>query len=197
MKLQTKHAMMTLVASVLLSASTFAEIRTFTIDKSHSSIEFGIKHMALSTVKGVFTDYDGRIAWDSADQKSVISGTVQVKSIDTRDAKRDAHLRDADFFNADQFQQMTFVTKSIKKVKNKYVMVADLTIKGITKTITAPLEVSPVVKDPWGNSRASFSTSFVINRQDFGLKYSQLLDNGGLMIGNDVTVTLDIEALQQ
>jgi polyisoprenoid-binding protein YceI len=197
MKLRTKHVMTTLIASALLSASTFAEICTFAIDKSHSTIEFGIKHMALSTVKGVFTDYDGSVTWDSADQKSVISGTVKVKSIDTRDAKRDAHLRDKDFFSADQFPEMTFVSKSIKKVKNRYVMIADLTIKGITKSITVPLEVSPVLKDPWGNSRASFSTSFVINRQDFGLKYSQLLDNGGLMIGNDVTVSLDIEAIQK
>ena len=126
----------------------------------------------------------------------MISGVVKVKSVDTRDEKRDGHLRGEDFFNSDKYPEMSLVSKSISKSGKQYTMIADFTLKGVTKTIKLPLIASAIVKDPWGNNRLNLSTTFVINRQDYGVNFNALTDNGGLIVGDNVTIALDIEAIQ-
>ncbi len=196
MKLIIQKVALSLVFSGVMAVTASATVPTFTIDKSHSTVEFAVQHMALSTVKGVFTDYDGSITWDSEGKTSAIQGKVKVDSVDTRDAKRDHHLKSPDFFDVDHFSEMTLVSKSIKKSGRKYIMTADFTLKGVTKTVKIPLDVSAVVKDPWGNSRIHFAASFIINRKDYGLNFNKVMDNGGLLVGNDVKIALDIEAIQ-
>jgi polyisoprenoid-binding protein YceI len=196
MKFVSKQVVLSMVLTGLLSVTLSATVREFKIDKTHSNVDFSVRHMALSNTKGTFTDYDGVIKWDSDGKQSAITGTVQVKSIDTRDEKRDNHLRGEDFFKTEKYPEMSLISKSISKSGRKYNMVADFTLRGVTRTIKVPLTVSSIVKDPWGNNRIQFSTTFVIDRQDYGLNFNKVTDNGGLIVGNNVTIALDIEAIE-
>ncbi|NBV82695.1 YceI family protein [bacterium] len=188
-------AQLTLAALVGLSVSTLA-VDTYKIDASHSTVQFSVKHMVLSNTRGNFGAYDGDIKWDKDPKNCSISGSVKAESVDTRDTKRDEHLRSADFFDTAKFPEITLVSKSIKRDRKGYILTADLTMKGVTKTVTLPLTVSEPVKDPWGNQRVNFSTQFKLNRQDYGMTWNKALDNGGLVVGNDVTVDLDIEGVK-
>lgn len=185
-----------LALSVLMGLSIPVMADTYKIDTSHSAVQFSVKHMVLSNTRGAFGSYNGDIQWDKDPAKSSISGTIKVDSIDTRDTKRDEHLRGADFFDAAKYPEIKFVSKSIKKKKNEYVVVGDLTMKGVTKSVTIPLEVNGPIKDPWGNQRLSFSGQFKLNRQEYGVSWSKSLDNGGLVVGDDVVVDLEIEAVK-
>ena len=182
--------------ALLVTPISAEEIASFSIDKAHSTIEFSVKHLGLSNTKGSFSDYDGTINWDSKGKSSSVEGTVKINSVDTRNEKRDTHLKSPDFFDAQKFPEMTFKSKSIKKSGKAYTLVADLTIKNVTKTISIPLTVSNVVKDPWGSERISLNSTFKINRQDYGLNFNAVLDNGGLVVANDIAITLDLEAIK-
>jgi len=168
----------------------------YKIDQSHSNVQFSIKHMVLSTTRGNFGKYSGNIKWDPSGNGSEISGVVTVDSIDTRDSKRDEHLRSADFFDSAKFPEMSFVSKSIKKARSGYLMTGIFSLRGISKEVAIPLTVAGPVKDPWGNQRMNFNAQFKINRQVYGMNWNKVLDNGGLTVGNDVTIELDIEAIK-
>lgn len=185
-------------ALLFTASSTFAEMASWNIDKSHTTIGFSVKHMVVSKTKGKFLEYTGVVEMDAeAQQFTTIQATIQTKSIFTDHEKRDAHLRSPDFFDANTFPTMTYTMKSQKKTGDTYTAVGDLTIKGVTKEITLVGTFNGVALDPWGNTRAGFSAEGTINRQDFGVKFSKLLDNGGLMVGNDVTITLEVEVIKQ
>jgi polyisoprenoid-binding protein YceI len=184
------------LAALVSVAAPVLAVDTYRVDQSHSSVQFSVRHMLLSNTRGTFGDFAGEIKWDADPQNSSISGTVKVASIDTRDGKRDDHLRSADFFDTTQFSEMSFKSKSIKKSKKIYTVTGDLTIKGVTRPVTFPLEVSNPIKDPWGNQRVNFSTQFKINRQDFGITWNKTMDNGGVVVGNDVNVELDVEGVK-
>lgn len=171
-------------------------VDSYKIDTAHSTVRFSVKHMVLSNTHGNFGAYTGDIKWDKDLKLCALAGTVKVDSIDTRDIKRDEHLKSADFFDSGKYPDITLVSKSIKKGRKGYVLTADLTMRGVTKTVTLPLEVSDPVKDPWGNQRVNFATQFKLNRQDYGISWNKALDNGGLVVGNDVSVDLDIEAVK-
>lgn len=169
------------------------------VDKSHSSLEFTVKHMMISKVKGAFTDFEATIEADPNDLTDAkIEFSVNLNSIDTRNADRDNHLRSNDFFDIENHPKMTFVATEIKKTSdNEYDITGDLSIRGVTKPVTFEVEMEGVGKDPWGNDVAGFSGSTKINRKDFGLVWNAALETGGVLVGEDVKIKIEIEAHQQ
>lgn len=165
------------------------------IDASHSSIRFAVDHMVISEVEGIFSTYEGSIITTKADfSDAKINFTVDVNSVNTDNAKRDEHLRGADFFETEKYPKMTFVSTSVQKTgENKYNLKGKLSLHGITKEITLTMTYGGTTKDPWGNTKAGLKVTGVINRTDFGLKYNSVLEAGSLMIGEEVTITAKVE----
>jgi len=194
------HYVKSLLGILLLSGATaVVAADRYKIDSSHSTVGFSVSHMVLSKTRGTFGDYTGDISWDSNPAKTSISGVVRVNSIDTRNADRDAHLRSPDFFDVATYPEIRFVSKTIKKGKKAsapYEVEGVLTLKGVSKPVKFPLLVSKPIKDPWGNTRVHFNAKFTINRRDFGMNFSKVMDNGGLVVGNDVEIELDVEGIQ-
>ncbi len=193
-----KHLLSTAtVLGILGVSSLFAAPQNYMIDTAHSTVEFSVQHMVLSKTRGSFGEYGGTIIWDSeAPAKSKISGSLSVASIDTKDKKRDEHLKSKDFFDAEAHPKMTFVVTKIEpKKKGGYQITGKLTMKGVTNEVTSPLIVQGPIKDPWGNDRIHFNATFSVNRQDYGITWNKLMDNGGLVVGNQVDINIDIEAI--
>jgi len=191
-----KRLLIFIVATMTIAAGTQAEM--WTIDAVHSSMSFSVSHLVISKIKGNFNDFEGMIHFDG---KNLASGTVEmlakITSIDTDDEKRDAHLQSPEFFDAEKYSTMSFKSKSVIAGSGKeFKLVGDLTMKDVTKEVTFDCEFNGVGGDPWGNTRAGFSAEATINRQDFGVNWNKTLDSGGLMVGNDVKITLDLEAIQ-
>jgi len=177
--------------------SGFGEMSKWNLDKAHTTIGFAVKHMVVSKTTGKFLDYTGVVEMDAnAQEFKTIQATIQTNSIFTDHEKRDAHLRSPDFFDVKTFPTMTYTMKSYTKSGDTYTAKGDLTIKGVTKEITLVGTFNGVAKDPWGNTRAGFTAHGTINRQDFGVNFSKLLDNGGLMVGNDVQINLEVEVIK-
>ena len=185
------------VLSILGVTSLFAAPRSYMIDTAHSNVEFSVQHMVLSKTKGNFSDYTGTIVWDAeAPSKSKISGALKVASIDTKDKKRDDHLKSKDFFDAETYPKITLTDSKIEATKKGgYLLTGKLTIKDVTKDVSAPLMVQGPIKDPWGNDRIHFNATFSINRQDYGITWNKIMDNGGVVVGNQVDIDIDIEAI--
>ncbi len=192
-----KKLSMVLVAVMLLTGSMYAA--EWTVDKAHSSIGFSVRHMVISKTRGEFTGFTGNVHFDRKNlAKGTAQFTIQTASINTDEPERDKHLKSSDFLDVEQFPTMTFVSKKVIPQKgDKFSLVGDLTIKGITKKVTFDCEFSGVVDDPWGNTRAGFSAETTINRKDFNVKWSKKLDNGGLVVGNDVDISLEIELIKK
>ena len=168
------------------------------VDPAHSTVGFQVAHMVISKTNGKFTDYTGFIEMDP-DKKVVraIEATIYTKSVFTDHEKRDAHLRSPDFFNVEKYPTMTYRLKRYRKTGEVYTAVGELTLLGVTKEITLVGTFHGVVKDPWGNYRAGFSAEGTINRKDFGMKFHKTLDNGGLLVGDEVKIMLDIEVIKE
>jgi len=169
------------------------------VDSTHSSIDFTIKHMMISKVKGTFHTYDAEIEADPTDLTSAnILFNVDLASIDTRNNDRDAHLRSADFFDAEQNPKMTFQsTNIVKKSEDEYEVTGDLTLHGVTRSETFSVTFEGAGKDPWGNEKVGFSGKGTIKRSDYGLTYNALLETGDVLIGDEVKVAIEIEAAKQ
>ncbi|NTV47448.1 MAG: YceI family protein [Chlorobiales bacterium] len=169
------------------------------IDNAHSKVEFSVSHMVISDVTGQFKTYDGKLIAKNDDfTDSQIELTIDVASISTDNEKRDTHLKDPVFFDAATYPKITFKSKSFKKVDgNKYKLIGDLTIKGITKQVELDVKYNGTVKDPWGNTKAGFKLTGEINRFDYGLKWNTLLETGGAVVGETVTITSNIELTKQ
>ena len=198
MKLKT---LLTFAAAAALSAvivSTGLAADKYVIDKSHSSVLFSVRHMVISKVKGAFGEYAGTILYDADDiTKSSADVTFKVASINTKDEKRDEHLRSPDFFDAANHPEITFKSKRVEKSGDETVLVGDLTMHGVTKEISMPFEITGVITDQWGNTRMGASAKLKLNRQDYGVSWSKKLDNGGLVVGDDVEIEIDIEAIKE
>ena len=181
----------------VLSPTVGAETARWDIDPDHSIIEFRVAHMVVSKTAGRFTDYSGFVEMD-ADAQTIktIEATINAASINTNQAKRDAHLRNADFLDVDKYPTMTYKLKSYKKQGDSYTAVGDFTLRGVTKDITLVGTFNGVTKDPWGNSRAGFGAEGKLNRKDFGMIWNKTLDNGGLVVGDDVQIRLEIECIK-
>lgn len=180
----------------LISAT--AQNTKWAFDKSHSKIQFDVDHMVISEVSGQFHEYDGTILSDKADfSDAKIDFFIEVKSIDTDDEKRDGHLQSADFFDVAKYPKIIFKSTSMKKVGNKlYKLTGELTMHGVTKTVTLDAKYGGTITDPYGNVKAGFKVSGVIDRTAFDLKYNSAMDSGGLMIGEEVTITCKLELLK-
>jgi polyisoprenoid-binding protein YceI len=172
---------------------------TWKVDPSHSTLGFSVSHLVISEVEGKFKVYEGTINSKKDDfAGSDIYFTVDVKSIDTENEKRDEHLLSDDFFNAEKFPKMTFKSVSFKKLSgNKYVLEGDLTIRDVTKRVKFDVTYNGQTKSPWGQTVAGFKASSVINRQDFGLKWNKALETGGFVVGDSVNIHLKLEFIKQ
>lgn len=166
------------------------------VDPAHSGLNFTVKHLMVSKVRGRFQSFSGTIIIDEDPVKSSVNATAQVSSIDTNDNARDEHLRTGDFFDAEKFPTIELRSTKVEKKGGDYVLHGDLTIKDVTKSVTFDLEFEGVGKDPWGNVKAGFSATTEINRKDFGLEYNAVLETGGVLIGEKVKIELDIQAVK-
>lgn len=172
---------------------------TWTIDPTHSSVEFAVKHLVVATVKGRFRDLEGTIHLDEEEpENSSVSATIDVASIDTDVADRDAHLRSDDFLNAEKHPKITFESTRLERLDDtNYRVHGDLTIRDVTKEVALDTEFEGEVNDPWGNRRAAFAATTQINRKEFGVKWNQLIETGGAVAGDTVKITLNIQAVRQ
>lgn len=188
-----------LVVLMLTVFSVMAQKTKWTFDKVHSKIQFDVAHLVISEVTGQFQDYEGTVLADKADfSDAKIDFSIDVKSINTNDENRDGHLQSADFFDAAKYPKITFKSKSMTEAgKNQYKLTGDLTMHGVTKTVTFDVKYGGTVTDPYGNVKAGFKITGVIDRTDFGLKYNSVLDSGGLLIGEEITITCNVELLKQ
>ena len=189
---------MVLTVSFGLANGSFAEISKWKVDHDHSTIGFQVAHMVVSKTNGKFTDYSGVVEMDpEAMEFKSIEATIQTASVTTDHQKRDDHLRSPDFFDVKAFPTMTYKMKSYKKTGDSYTALGDLTLLEVTKEITLNGSFNGVAQDPWGNTRAGFTAEGTINRKDFGMKFSKLLDNGGLVVGDEVKIKLEIEVIKE
>jgi len=189
-----------LLVSLLSLLPTLAMAATWQIDPNHANIEFKVKHLMVAYVKGVFAKVEGTIEADEADlSKAKISVTIDTASINTNNAKRDEHLRSPDFFDVGNFPAMTFASKRIVAGGGTLSQViGDLTIRGVTREVTLEIaELSPAIKDPWGNLRRGATASALINRKDFGLTWNKVLEAGGVAVGDEVKISLDLELIKK
>ena len=175
-----------------------ASAAVYQIDPVHSQVSFTVKHLVVFKVSGSFNEYSAEIEADPASKSlSSTKAVIKVDSIDTREPKRDAHLLSADFFDAANHPEMTFVSKRVVGSGDDITVYGDLTIRGTTKEVVLKGAFVGENTDPWGNVRAGFSASTRINRHDFGLSWNKALETGGFVVGDDVTINLDIQAIRQ
>lgn len=169
---------------------------TWNLDPAHSVAEFKVKHMMISNVKGQFTGIAGVLTLDPNDiARSRVEAMVDASTINTREPQRDEHLKSADFFHVEQFPSLSFRSTQVSRLgDDELAVTGDLTIHGVTRQVTFQVEgPSAAGKDPWGNTRIGLSASTTINRRDFGLTWNTVLETGGLLVGENVAVTLDLE----
>jgi polyisoprenoid-binding protein YceI len=186
--------------AAVLSLPAGASTSEWKIDPQHSSAQFSVRHMAISSVRGAFSKVNGTIVLDDKDvAKSTVDVTIDVSTVDTREPARDNDLRSDKFFDVAHFPVMTFKSKRVEQVApGKLKVTGDLTIRGTTKEVVLDVEgPTPSVKDPWGNVRAAATATSKVNRQDFGVKWNATLDNGGVVVGDDVNIVIDAEMIKQ
>ena len=171
----------------------------YQIDSAHSSAQFSIRHLMISNVRGEFTKLAGTITYDPAQPtNSALEASVDVSSVNTRDAQRDTHLKSADFFDVEKYPTIAFRGKQIAGGDGEWKVKGDLTMHGVTREVTLDVEgPTPETKDPWGKMRIGATAHTKVNRKDFGLVWNVALEAGGVMVGEEVKITLDIEAVRQ
>ena len=194
-----KHLVRIIVLGLALLLPQLASASTWSIDPDHSNIGFSVRHLMVSNVKGNFVKFEGTADLDDRDiAKSKVTASIDVNSISTNVQKRDEHLRSADFFDVEKYPTMTFVSGTwTKSAKGAFKVTGALTLHGVTKPVVLNVQpFSKESKDPWGNIRRATSATAKIRRQDFGLTWNKSLDAGGVMIGDDVAISLEIEMIK-
>jgi polyisoprenoid-binding protein YceI len=187
------------LSAVLASVLTFpaaAATTTWQIDPAHTAAGFAVKHLMISTVRGQFKGVTGTVVWDDQDvNKSTIDVTIDATTVDTSEPMRDKDLKSEKFFDVAKYPTITFKSKKIENVSaGKLKVTGDLTIHGVTKEVVLDVEgPSNTVKDPWGNTRVAASATTKVNRQDYGVKWNASVDGGGVVVGDDVNITIDLE----
>jgi polyisoprenoid-binding protein YceI len=172
-------------------------LTTWTIDSAHTHVEFAVKHMMISTVKGRFSEVAGDIQLDEGTlTNSRVNIDINVASIDTREPQRDTHLRSADFFDVEKFPNLTFRGTVVEGSVDEFKLTGDLTIHGVTRPVTLDVTHEGRAKDPWGGERIGFSAIGKIKRSDFGLTWNAALETGGFLVGDDVKISIDVEAVK-
>ena len=171
---------------------------TWNIDPVHSSIEFAVKHLMFTTVKGRFRDVEGSIDIVPNDpSRSSVRATIKAASIDTRTGQRDDHLRSVDFLHAEQFPELTFTSTHISGDADTFKVTGQLTIRGVTREVTLDASREGAGPDPWGGERIGFSATTKLDRRDFGLVWNQAIETGGVVVGNEVKVSIEVQAVRQ
>lgn len=181
------------------SPATSAAVTTWKIDPAHSSAEFKVRHLMISNVKGAITGITGDLQEHATDSSlSSIEAALDVSTLNTNDAQRDGHLKSADFLEVDKYPKITFKsTKVERKGDEEYAVTGNLTMHGVTKPVTLKVEgPTPPQKDPWGNTRIGLSATTKVNRKDFGLTWNAALETGGVMVGEEVHISIDLELIK-
>jgi polyisoprenoid-binding protein YceI len=172
--------------------------KTYDIDKAHSEATFQVRHL-LTKVRGRFSDFTGTVNYDKANpERSSVSAVIQAASIDTNEPDRDTHLRSADFFDVETFPTITFRSTRVTKIgSRRFDVLGDLTIHGVAKPVALEVSFLGTAKDPWGNTRLGFEAEAAIDRKDYGLSWNAALETGGFLVGDEVKITLSVQALPQ
>ena len=180
------------------TAATTSTPTTWAIDAAHTNVEFSVRHLMIATVKGRFAQVSGTVVLDEANPaRAEVDVTIDAASIDTRVEQRDAHLRSADFFDVEQFPTITFKSRRVTDVDGDQLkLVGDLTIRGVTKEVVLDVTSQGRQTDPWGGERAGFELTGKIKRSDFGLTWNQALEAGGVMVGDDIKISIDAELVK-
>jgi polyisoprenoid-binding protein YceI len=185
-----------LIAAALSLAQPSTPGETYKIDPAHTSFAFSVRHLGISNIKGHFDEFAGTIVMDNGAIKEA-SSTIQVKSIDTGIKMRDDHLRSADFFDADRHPVKTFKAKGVDKKDDQVVLIADFTIRGVTREVRLPVRLSGPIKDQDGKSRLGLEGKLVIKRKDYGINFNAALETGVALVGEDVSIEVNIEAVRE
>ena len=188
-----------LIAAALLATQTGAMAQTnWNLDKAHSALKFNVDHLVISEVEGNFKVFNGSLSSSSDDfNNAKVEFSVDVKSINTDNEKRDEHLRSDDFFNAEKFPEMKFTSTSFKKIKgNNYELEGNLTIRNTTKKVKFAVTHGGTIKDPWGNTKTGFKAMGKINRKEFGLMWGPVMEAGGAVVGDEIRMTVNVEFAQ-
>lgn len=174
---------------------TIAETTTWLLDTAHTSVEFAVKHLMISTVKGRFGDVTGKLTGSPTDPASFeLEVNIATDSVDTRQGQRDAHLRSADFFDAEKWPVIRFVGTRVEgEPDSEFSLFGEITIRDVTREIVLAVTNEGSVRDPWGNERMGFSAKTKLDRRDFGLLYNQALETGGLVVGDEIKISIDVE----
>lgn len=185
-----------LLAAGLLAVPAGAAV--YEVDNAHSTVGFTVRHLAISKTRGSFPDFKATFVYEKGNPAAwSCEAVIQTGSVDTGNEKRDEHLRSQDFFNAEQYPTMTFKSTAVSMSSaTEGALTGELTIAGVTKTVTLDLEFLGEIVDPWGNPRAGFVASGTIDRKDFGLNYNKAMETGGLVVGDEVQISLEIEGIQ-
>jgi len=192
-----KSILLLVMASLLITGAAIGADK-YKFDKAHSHIGFKVSHMVISKVNGNFNGFEGTLMLNDSDlTKSSVNVKIDAATIDTDNDDRDKHLRSDEFFNAAKYPEITFNSTKIEKADDGYILYGDLTMAGVTKKVEIPFEFNGKLKDPWGNDRVGFSGRTKVNRQDYGISWNKVLDTGGLTVGNEVTIELEVEAVKQ
>lgn len=171
--------------------------QVWTIDKAHSDIFFTVRHLVITKVRGRFLEWDGKLTLDEQDwSKSHVEVSIDAASISTNDEKRDGHLKSADFLDVEKFPKLTFKSTKVEKASgDKLKVTGDLTIRDVTKSVTLDVELLGKAKDPWGNNKIAFNGKVAIEREEYGAKWNQALEAGGLLVGKEVDIDLELQAV--
>lgn len=202
--MKTQNSRASLVASLSLALSTFAvpalaHASTWEIDGAHSSAQFSVRHLMVSNVRGEFGSVKGTVNLDDKDvTKSSVDATIDVASITTRNTDRDNHLKSPDFFDVAKYPTMTFKSTGIEKqADGKLKVIGNLSLHGVSKPVALSVALAPEVKDPWGKTRRGAEITGKINRKEFGLSWNKALETGGVAVGEEVAITIDLEITQK
>ena len=195
-----KRSIFAVFLTLFLTIPVLSQASNYQIDPDHSSFQFKIRHLMVSNVKGDFTKSKGSVVMDDSDVTSLkLELTIEAASVDTAHAKRDEHLRGPDFFDVAKYPTITFVSKKVTKAgPDKLKVTGDLTIHGVTREVTVDVEgPTPEVKDPWGNFRRGATGTARVNRKDFGIVWNRTLEAGGVVVGEDVDIYIEVELVKQ
>lgn len=185
------------LTAVALATPAWAEVHTYQIDPDHTNVGFTVRHM-FTNLEGRFDSFNGTFQLDpKTGAVTAAKGVIETTSVDTHHEKRDGHLKSPDFFNVEKYPAMTFTGKVFKQVKGGTEVTGDLTLLGVTKPVTLKTKFLGAGADPFGNTRAGLSATGRINRKEFGMDFNKVLDTGGLLIGDEVEINLEVEAIQK
>jgi polyisoprenoid-binding protein YceI len=187
-----------LLLFVLIGCVSLSHAAVWDIDPSHSHVGFRIRHL-VTKVNGQFDKFKGSLNFDEKSLKDLSAlADIDTSSVNTNEPKRDTHLKTADFFDVEKFPSMTFKSTGVKNLKgSQFQLVGDLTLHGITKPVTLDVEMGGVTQDPWGGTRSGFSAKGMLNRKDYGMVWNKALDNGGFLVGDEVEIDIEVEAVKK